>query len=356
MRDLALRQELADRGIFFGHNAVLATDQQLARWGRDWRAAVNDNPHLAADAAQVLATVPNAGAPSLFTTIVDPKVIEALYTPIKAATVLGGEVQRGDWTSDLGYFPFAESTGQVASYNDYGANGEVGTNANWIPRQPYHWQAFKRYGEKQLARWGVAGIDYAARLDRALSLTFAKFANKIYLYGVSGLINYGWLNDPSLLNSISPGTKANTSNGVTWLSATALEIFNDFKALYAQLVSQMGGNVQMDDAMTLVISNTREPALSTINDFGVTVVDMIKKSYPNLTIQTVPEFTTGSGELMMLFLPEVEGDQTVIPAYTEKLRTHAMVTNASSWSQKVSAGAWGSIVRRPIAIARMLGI
>jgi len=38
------------------------------------------------------------------------------------------------------------------------------------------------------------------------------------------------------------------------------------------------------------------------------------------------------------------------------MRAHALVTHASSWSQKNSAGTWGSIIRYPIAIARMLDI
>ena len=52
----------------------------------------------------------------------------------------------------------------------------------------------------------------------------------------------------------------------------------------------------------------------------------------------------------------VDGVRTAYPAYTEKQRAHALITEASAWSQKNSAGSWGTVIRRPIAIAQMLGI
>jgi hypothetical protein len=169
-------------------------------------------------------------------------------------------------------------------------------------------------------------------------------------------VNYGLLNDPSLPSTVSPGTKANTSAGVTWTAATALEIYNDVLKLYNQLVSQMGGNIEMDDPMTLVLSTTRQPKLMTANDYGLNVKVLLKEAFPNLTIEAAPEYTTASGELMQLILSEVDGAKTAYPAYTEKQRAHALVTHASAWSQKQSAGTWGAIIRRPIAIAGMLGI
>lgn len=364
MRDPIIRQELAERGVFFPGNAVMGHDGSdegraiFSRWKSDYDLALDANPHLrqALDAQPGLVTSPNAGVLLSAVSIIDPEVIRVLFTPMRAAEIMGGEAQKGSWVDQVAYFPVAESTGQVATYNDYSNNGNVDANANWNYRQPYTWQAFKRYGEQTLERWGAAGLNYSSELDVALALTFAKFSNKTYFYGVSGLVNYGLLNDPSLPNTISPKTKANTSDGVRWTYATALEIFNDVQKLYRQLVSQMGGNVEMTDAMTLVLSTLAQPYLITTNDFGITVEDMLKKAFPNLTIKAAPEYTTGSGELVQLILPTVDGAKTALPAYTEKQRAHALVTEHSAWSQKNSAGSWGSIIRRPIAIAGMLGV
>lgn len=375
MRDLQLRAELAERGVFFPNTAVLAHDgtpEARARhqaWRRDFLLAADAAPHLftpevrdyreglmGIDAQPGLVTTPNAGIPLLFASIVDPEVIRILFTPVRAVEIMGGEAQRGTWVDQVAYFPTAESTGQVATYGDYSENGAVDVNANWTPRQPYHWQAFKRWGEQQIARWGAAGLNYSGELDVSMALVFSKFKNKTYFYGVAGLTNYGLLNDPSLIAAISPNTKADTSQGLTWLVAEALEIFNDVLKLYGQLVTQMGGNVEMTDAMTLALSTTRQPKLLTTNEFGLNVEDLLKKAFPNLTIKAAPEYTTPGGELMQLILPNVDGARTALPAYTEAQRAHAIVTEPSAWAQKNSAGSWGTILRRPIAVAQMLGI
>lgn len=367
MRDPILRQELAERGVFFPANAVFGHDgsndgkARFDQMKRDYTLALDAFPHLrtavqAMDAQPGLATSVNAGVLLASVSVIDPEVVRVLFTPMRAAEILGGEAQKGSWVDQVAYFPMAESTGQVATYGDYSANGSVDANAQWNFRQPYTWQAFKRYGEQQLERWAAAGLNYASELDISLALTFSKFSNKTYFYGVTGLVNYGLLNDPSLITPISPNAKVNTSDGVRWTYATALEIFNDAKKLYTKLVTQMGGNVEMTDAMTLVLSTTAQPFMITTNDFGITVEDMLKKAFPNLTIKAAPEYSTGSGELVQLILPTVDGVKTGYPAYTEKQRAHALVTEGSSWSQKNSAGSWGAIIRRPIAIAQMLGI
>lgn len=371
MRDLALRAELAQRGVYFPPNAILAPDamakdaMEAARahsWRRDYLIAADANPSLvspelrgAMDAQPGLVTTPNAGIPLLFTSIVDPQVVRVVFQPLNATDIYGGEAQKGSWVDQVAYFPLVEPMGQVAAYGDYSNNGSLDVNAQWTPRQPYGYQTFKRYGEKQLAQWGRAGLNYNAELDAARVLKFNQFQNGTYFYGVAGLVNYGALNDPSLIASIAPYTKA--AGGTAWTNATADEIYNDIGLkLYVQLVTQMGGNIKSDAVMTLALSNFREPFLDRKTQYGLTVRQYLTQTFPNLTIKTAPQFQTPNGDLVQLILPTYDGVQTVVPAYTEKLRTHALVVEHSAWSQKMSGGTWGSIVRRPIAIAQMLGI
>jgi hypothetical protein len=59
---------------------------------------------------------------------------------------------------------------------------------------------------------------------------------------------------------------------------------------------------------------------------------------------------------MQLILEEVDGTKTTYSAFTEKMRAHPVIPDLSSWKQKKSAGTWGTIIRRPICIAQMLGI
>ena len=342
MRELNERRILAEHGVHLPDGAVYAQDG----WGSDY--------NLAFDAQPSLITTANAGIPSFLANIMDPNVLEVVLRPLRAVEIAGGEIKRGDWTSQSMMMPLAEMAGHVVAYGDYDNGGTVDSNVNWVSRQPFTYQTFKRMGERELAMWGLAAIDHSARLDRSVVGTFGRFQNRSYFYGVLGLQNYGMLNDPSLITPITPATKA--AGGVTWVNATAQEIFNDVRALYAQAQLQMGGNLEMTDTMTLAISTTREVALATVSAFNITARQTIMENFPNLTIKAAPEYTTGSGELLQLIVTSYDAQETIWAAFTEKLRAHPIVQLASAWSQKFSGGTWGAIIRRPIAVAQMLGI
>lgn len=309
---------------------------------------------FACDAQPALVTTSNAGIPAFLSTYVDPKLIEILISPMKAAEIVGNEVKKGDWVTETAMFPVVESTGQVSSYGDYSENGTAGANTNFPQRQSYHYQVMTQWGERELERAGLARVDWANRLNIASILTLNKYQNKTYFFGVAGLQNYGLLNDPALSAAIAPTTKI--AGGTGWTNATALEVLNDVQKLYKQLQTQLGGLVQLDTRMTMAMSPTSEVALTKTTEFNVNVSDILKKNFPNLTIKTAPEYTTGSGELVQLFVDEMEGQRTVDVAFTEKLRAHPIVVGASNFKQKKSQGTWGAIIYRPVAVAQMLGV
>lgn len=342
MRDLNERRMLAEYGVHMPDTAVYALDG----WGGDYS--------LAMDAQPQLITTANAGIPAFLANIIDPNVIEVVLAPLRAAEIVGGEVKKGDWTTQSLMMPLAEPIGHVVAYGDYDNGGTVDANVDWVTRQPFHYQTIKRLGERQLAMWGLAAIDFNARLDRSVAQTFNRFQNRSYFYGVSGLQNYGMLNDPSLITPITPATKV--AGGTTWPLATADEEYRDILALYSQLQLQMGGNLEMTDRLELVLSTTRQPQLAKLSAFNVSVNQMIRENFPNMTVRAAPEYTTGSGELMQMIVPEFEAEQSVWAGFTEKMRAHPTVQELSAWMQKFSAGTWGAIIRRPICIAQMLGI
>ena len=309
---------------------------------------------FACDAQPSLVTTSNAGIPAFLTTFIDPKLIEVLVSPMKAAEIVGGEVKKGDWTTQTAMFPMVESTGETSSYGDYSENGMAGVNSNFPQRQSYHYQVMTQWGELELERAGLARIDWANRVNIASILTLNKFQNKTYFFGVAGLQNYGLLNDPALSAAIVPTTKV--AGGTSWGVATAQEINADVQKLYKQLQTQAGGMVELDSKMTLAMSPISEVYLTKTTDFNVNVADILKKNFPNLTIKTAPEYSTASGELVQLMLDEMEGQRTADTAFTEKLRAHPIVVQSSSFKQKKSQGTWGSIIYRPAFVAQMIGV
>ena len=344
MNNISLKQLEDSWGINFeGVQAQLMDAKARLRW--------NGNT-LACDAQPGLITQSNSGIPAYLSTYMDPKLIEVLVAPMRAAEVAGNERKVGDWTTETAMFPLVESTGQVSSYGDYSNSGQAGVNVNWPQRQAYTYQVVTEWGERELAKAGLARIDWASRVNIASVLTLNKFQNKSYFFGVAGIENYGLLNDPSLSAPISP------LNGA-WATGTAGHVYQDIQALFSQLQTQANGLVDLSTKMTLVMSPVSEVALTktdTTNFYGTTVAEVVKKCFPNMRIMTAPEYATNSGNLVQLFADEIEGQRTVDCAFTEKLRAHPIVVALSAFSQKKSQGTWGAVIYRPFLVAQMLGV
>jgi hypothetical protein len=312
---------------------------------------------MAVDAQPSLITVSNAGIPAYLANWLDPELVRVLVTPMKAAKILG-EKKEGDWTKKTAQFPIAESTGEVSSYGDFSENGSTGSNYNWIPRESYHYQTITQWGEQELAMYGAGKIDHAANLNVASALVLSKVQNKIYFFGVSGLINYGLLNDPSLPASITPGTTG-TGSGTLWSTKDGAAVYGDIQLLYTQLQTQLKGIIDREARMKLCMSPEIETNLTKTNQYNVNVSDQLKKNFPNLTIESAVEYSTagtGNAQLLQLIVEEVDGIKTGYCAFTDKMRAHPVVTGLSSWKQKKSQGAWGAIIKRPVAISSMYGV
>jgi hypothetical protein len=307
------------------------------------------DPRVAMDAQSVLSSTANAGVPAFLANYLDPKVIDIVVAPMKAAEILG-ETKKGDWTTLTATFPTVESTGETSSYGDFSENGTTGVNAAFPQRQSYHYQTISQWGEHQLEMAGLAGIDWASRVHIASILTLNKFQNKTYFYGVAGLQNYGLLNDPALPAPITP--TALWSLGAT----TGDTVYEDIRRLFAKLQSQCNGSIDQNAPLTLAMSPTASVALNKTNQYNVNVTEQLQKNFPNLEVKTAPEYSTASGELVQLIVKEIDGQETATCAFTEKLRVHKLVVESSSYKQKKSQGSFGTVIFRPFAIAQLLGV
>jgi len=326
------------------------------------------NYTIAMDALPALTTSPNAGVPAMLTTMIDPQVYEILFAPNKAAVILG-ENRKGTWLDQTAMFPTVEHTGEVSSYGDYANNGRAGANTNWPQRQSYLFQTIKEYGELELERAGLARINWVSEIDRAAATVLNKFSNLTYFFGVSGLQNYGLLNDPNLPASLTPGTKA-ASTGNRWINngvvtATANEIFTDIQSIFLGLVQQTTGLVEASSPLVLAMSPVVEVALTTTNSFNVNVFDLLKKNFPNIRFETAVQYGATSasnpqgiaaGNLVQMIAENIEGQQSGYCSYNEKMRAHVIVREMSAFKQKLTGGTWGAIIRQPFAFSSMVGV
>lgn len=328
-------------------------------------------PRLGMDAQPSLVTQPNAAIPAILTTFIDPDILRIMTAKHKATEIFP-EVKKGDWTSQTVIFPIVEATGEVSSYGDFNENGRSNVNTDFPERQAYLFQTVIEWGELELARAGLARINWAAELQLSRVRSLNTFHNFSYFYGIQGLANYGILNAPGLSAPIAPAPKA--AGGVQWTvggnpNATANEVYNDILALFTELVTQSSGNIDSElteeSPMTLSLSPARAVALKYANSFNVNVATLLKDNFPNLKIVTAIQYGAQSsqnpqgnaaGEFVQLIATEVEGQKTGFCAYNEKLRSHPIIRATSSFKQKMTAGTLGAVIRQPFAVAGMLGV
>lgn len=342
-------------GVYFPEATAYLPDE----WKRDYTLAMDAQPSFATD--------PNSAVPALFTTMVDPAVYEVLFSPNKAAVIFGEE-RKGTWLDEAVLFPTVEHAGEVSSYGDYNENGTATVNADWPARQAYLFQTLLQYGERELARAGLAKINWVSEVNKSAATLLNKYQNLTYFFGVNGLNNYGALNDPLLPASITPAIKANGGTG--WIksgaiNATANEIYADIEALYLQLVNQTSGLIDQESKLTLALAPGPAVALTATNSFNVNVSDLLRKNFPNIRVETAMQYGQistanpqgiAAGNLVQLIADEIEGQKTGFCAFNEKARAHKIIQQTSSFKQKITAGSWGFVLRMPIGIASMLGV
>lgn len=315
-----------------------------------------------------LSTDPNAALPWMLTSAIDPEIIRIIFSPLEFAEILG-ERKAGVWTEQTRFFPIVESTGEVSSYDDFVNNGRAGANFNYPQLQSYLFQTILQYGELQVDRAGLAKINWVSELGLAAADLLNRFQNLSYAFGVQNLQNYGIMNSPYLSASLTPALKA--WGGTSWFdngspAATANEVYNDIVAMVTQLVAQTNGAMDIKSPMTLAMSPQSEIAMTFANSFGVYVEALMKKGYPNLKVKTAPQYGAQStnnpqgfstaGNYIQLIADKIQGQTVAYCAYNEKMRSHKIVPELSSWKQKQTSGTWGTVIRSPAAIVQMLGV
>lgn len=316
------------------------------------------NFNLALDAQPTLVSTANSGIPGWLASYVDPEVIRIVQTPNKAAEILGEE-KNGDWTTETATFMVVENTGEVAPYGDWSNNGHSDANVDWVNRQSYLFQTVVQYGDLQVDRAGLARLNWVGELQTSAAATLSKFQDYTYHFGVAGLANYGILNEPNLPAAATPSTKA--AGGTKWVNngivvATANEIYSDISGLVMDLVTRTGSVIQKTDALKLVLAPQSDVALMTTNSFGINVLDLLTKNFPNLTIVTDPRYATASGNVVQLWATTFNGVKSATCAFNEKLRDHQIVRMLSSYAQKKTSGTWGVVVKAPLAVSQLIGV
>lgn len=334
------------------------TFEQAKRYGfifqgaRMWITPEN-RARIAQDAA--LITTPNTTVPAELLAYIDPMVIEILTAPRRAREIFGEE-KKGDWTTPYMKWRVDEMTGKTEPYSDYANGTTSGVNSEWQTRVQYVFQTSITYGDFEVDMSSTAKVNLAASKQRAAANVIDIDQNRFYLLGVAGKEIYGILNDPNLPAAITAGATG-TGGSTKWADKTTVQIYDDVRALFAQLSEQSSGLIDKDTPLKLCLSPELAVGLGAATDFNVSVLDMLKRYFTRIDIVTVPELhSMTAGETMFLIAPEVNGQRSGTLAFGEKMRAGRVVPDLSSFRQKFVGTTYGGIVLMPFAFAQMTGM
>lgn len=306
---------------------------------------------IARDAA--LVTAPNSGVPAVFTTYIDPEVVEILTAPTRAREIFD-EVKEGDWTISHAMFRTTEAVGHSTPYTDYGNGATADVNINFPIRENYLAQTHIMYGQHEMAVTARTMVNLASDKQRAAATVINVDSNKFYLKGVQGKQIYGLLNEPNLPASITPAT---INEKTLWKDKTTIQIYNDILALASELFTNSLSRVDPSSDLVLVVSPTTSVLLGKTTEYGKSVKELLNEYFSNLSYVVLPELNSASGgNTVMLVARQVDGAKTGKFGYSDKMRPLNLVPHTSWFEQKYVFGTYGAIIYKPFAIASMAGV
>lgn len=305
---------------------------------------------LAQDAA---ITDPNVGIPDIMTAYLDPQVVEILLAPRNSRKILPEE-QKGDWANTEAVFRTVESVGTVTAYTDYGNGAMSDTNVTYPVRQQFVGQTAIKYGDLEQARTAMAMIDLVSQKQISAATIIDAAVNKINLLGIEGMDIYGLLNDPNIPAALAPAT---VDGETEWSAKTTAAIYDDILSLYGQVIGASQGNVDQNADFVLAVPPAVSVQLGKATDYNVSVWDMVKRYAPNTEMVNIPELHSDTaGDSVMLVARKVNGMDTGVFGYGDKMRALRIVPFSSYYEQKFAFGTYGCILFYPFAVAKMTGV
>lgn len=321
-------------------------------------------PSLAMDDTQGLVTTASIAAPVQFLQTWLPGFVNVM-TAKRRADELMGIVTAGKWDDEEIVQGVMEPIGNAELYGDYTNIPLASWNPNYERRSVVRFEKGFQVGLLEDARSARVRINNAAEKRNAAALSLEIIRNKVGFYGFNGGNNrtYGFLNDPSLPAYVTAAATG-TGSATTWASKTFLNITADIRGMFARLQAASQDNIDVQrDATTLAMATNVYQYLSVTSDFGISVADWMKKTYPNCRTISAPELNLANGgaNVAYLYADKVtdggtDGGATfaqVIPAKFQALGTER---RAKGYVEDFSNATAGIFVKRPYAIQRLTGI
>lgn len=370
VRPLALTGDAIERMAAASPNDVLRDLRALGIDVATPRVLRSMMEHLAGDAAPDLqplgSTTQNSGTPIQFLQNWLPGFVRVL-TAARNIDDFVGIATAGNWEDEQVVQGVMERAGLAQPYGDLNNVPLASWNANYTERTVVRFEQGMQVGVLESARAARANINDAAEKRGGAADSLEIERNRVGFFGYNNGSNntYGFLNDPNLPAYV------NVTAGV-WSGKTFLQITADIRAAVGALLTQANGLLRGPGASgsdstpyTLALPTGFDNYLSVTSDFGNSVAQWLKETYPSMKVVTAPELINANGGASVFYLyadripssdGSTDGGQTFIQIVPAKFKTLGVEQRTKGYLEDYTNATAGVMVKRPFLVVRRSGI
>lgn len=313
---------------------------------------------VAGDAAPLPVTTPSAANALQFLQYFFANPI-TIVTEARLADELIGRTIGGNWYDAEVVAPVIERIGQARLYGDTNNVPLASFNNNFESRSIVRFELGLEANRLEINRAAAMRLDSVSIKRDAIALAHSIAVNDVAFNGFNGGSNhtYGILNDPGLSAYVTVATGA--GGNTTWASKTFEEITADIRGAVQALRVSSGANFNPErDGFTIGVALAAVEALSYTSEFGYSVMDFIKKTYPKARVVAVPQFSgANGGENVFYLIADSIGNNKVADQMVQSaLFLVGTQPTAKGMIEDYSCATAGTIITQPIGVVRYSGI
>lgn len=319
---------------------------------------------MAMDDTQGLVTTASISTPIQFLQTWLPGFVRIITAARKIDTLVGIATV-GKWDDEEVVQGIMEPLGEAELYGDYTNVPLSSWNVNFERRTVVRWEKGIKVGLLEDARSARVRINNAAEKRAAASLALEIMRNRVGFYGYNGGANrtYGFLNDPALPAYISAAATG-TGNATTWATKSFLAITADIRGMFARIQAAAQDVIDVEKTpMTLALATNVRQYLSVTSDFGISVQQWLRETYPKCRVESAPELNLANGGLNVAYLYAdsvddggSDGGATWIQVVPAKFQALGTEKQAKGYVEDFSNATAGVLLKRPFAVQRLSGV
>lgn len=292
-----------------------------------------------------------------------PGLVRTITTARRIDELVGISVG-GEWSDEEVVQQVLEHTGSAVPYGDLTNIPLASWNPSYDRRTVVRFEQGFQVGRLEEDRTSrIPNINTAAEKRASAAMALEILRNRIGFYGyITGDgRTFGILNDPNLPPYATVATNGTTTQ---WPGKTFLQITADIREALGALQTQSGDNIDPErDRIVLAVSSNRFQYFTVTSDFGISVRDWLRSTYPNVRVVSVPEFNgaNGGSNIFYLYAENVDdgssdGGRTFDQIVPAKLQSLGVEQRAKSYIEDYTNATAGVMLKRPWAIVRRSGI